>query len=415
MSSISYKDLVAKTGKQSQSGTIKPKKIVFVLPSLVAGGAERVLISLMNGLDRKKYAPEMIVLNDSGPLRDWIAPDIPYHPLGNYSVKNSLWKLLKTLNTIQPDVIMSTMAHMNYAVLLIRPFLKKKARVIVREACTPQSIIDDQRHKTIVKSAYKSLYPTADMVISPASLIIEEFEKNLKMDTSNHALLHNPVHIDRIRREETFLQKVDEDRSNTVNFICAGRLHYQKGFDRLIQSLPKLSSNQNWHLTILGVGKERENLEQLIRQYGFDDKVSMPGLSRNPWPHIGAADAFLLPSRWEGLPNVVLESLSVGTPVISMHEAGGIAEIARLSEPGAVKVASTMDEFINYMEEVRPMPSSFYRPSLLPGYFEYDAVMQRFQDLIDNRPIPMRAPAKPISKAQNNIVRPAFGRRKRAA
>lgn len=354
------------------------KKVVFVLPALTAGGAERVLITLMNGIDRNRFDPVFLTVSAQGSLRALIDPAIPFHALGNTGrVGRSLPKLLFKLRRLKPDVIVSTMAHMNFGVLLLKPFFPH-ARFIVREAITPSFILQDRGMAApLIRFLYKWLYPKADLVISPARIITDEFHTLLGVDISNHAVLPNPVDLERIRRDE----KIDlpERKSGSAHFVCAGRLHAQKGFDCLIENIP---ADMDFRLTILGEGPERLNLEKLIQQKDMGHKISLPGLSGDPWPHYAAADAFLLPSRWEGLPNVVLEALACGTPVIAMREAGGIAEITALCTPGAVTITDNMGDFIAAIKKtVRAAPGRF-RPSLLPAAYRKDVVTERFNAML---------------------------------
>jgi glycosyltransferase involved in cell wall biosynthesis len=357
-------------------------KVAFVLPTLSAGGAERVLITMMNGLDRGRFAPELVVLDENGPLRNWVAGDAGFHSLGRAKIRTGLPRLAYTLNKIAPDIIVSTMAAMNYGVLLVKPFLRKRPTIFIREAVVPSSIINNQSMPWLVRSAYKTLYPHAHKVICPAQCIIDEFKNDMRMDTTHFRLLHNPVHTERIRKDQAIGPSITPERQHTVHFICAGRLHKQKGFDQLISALPKLSMNHSWHLRILGTGAENDNLARMIHEYGLQDRVTLHGLEQNPWPLIAGADALLLPSRWEGLPNVVLESLCVGTPVISTNTAGGIREIATLAGANAVKIVDDMPGFIAAMETVTPNPSRVFRPSLLPEYFHMENVMNRFSELL---------------------------------
>lgn len=360
----------------------KPLKIAFILPLLGAGGAERVLITLMNRLDRARFAPEFIVLDEDGPMRDWIADDIPFHSLGHLRVRQSLPRLLKEIKKLNPDIVVATQAHMNFALLLLRPFLRRQ-KLIVREANVPSSIVENVRtgKPWMVRGAYKGLYPLADLVISPAQIIIDEFASYLNMKTDNHALLYNPVDEARIRGDEK-PAPAGPGREGRTHFICAGRLHRQKGFDRLIAALPSLGRD-DCSLTILGAGTEESALKHQVVALGLENRVHLPGLSSDPWPHIAAADCFLLPSRWEGLPNVVLESLSVGTPVIASKEAGGIGEIAALAAPGAVTVADGMAAFLEAMRTVKPAPAAAMRGSLLPETFRLETVMERFEGLLE--------------------------------
>jgi glycosyltransferase involved in cell wall biosynthesis len=357
-------------------------RVVFILPSLTAGGAERVLITLMNGLDRQKFEPVFVTVSAEGNLRPLIDQSIPFHDLNASRVLLSLPALYRKLKKIKPDIVVTTMAHMNFVTLLLRP-LFPKTRFIVREAVTPTFILDEHPIlKPFLKIAYRKLYSSAARVISPSQIIIDEFKSDFAMKCDNHVLLRNPVNLDLIRAQESTGLPITPERSRTVHFVASGRLHHQKGFDRLIEALPRLKSNHDWKLTILGEGPERENLEALILKHNLKDKVSLPGHSNTPWPEYAQADCFVMPSRSEGLPNVVLESLACGTPVIATQESGGIAEIAALAETGSVTVVKSMDDFIHAMAQVKPDAASAFRPSLLPREFFKETIQGEFGALL---------------------------------
>ncbi len=359
-------------------------KVTFVLPALTAGGAERVLITLMNNIERTRFHPEFVTVSDAGTLRDIIDPSIPFHSLGQGGVLRALPSLYKKLKQLQPDIVVSTMAHMNLLLLLLKPFFPK-TKFIVREAITPSFILDGHRFwAPLLRMAYRTLYPKAFRVISPAEIIIDEFRDVLGMRCTNHALLYNPVDLKRIRAEEHTENGITETRKKTVHFVSAGRLHHQKGFDMLLDALPRLDIPYEWCWTILGEGSEREALEDLIAKKGLGKHVSLPGLNSHPWPHYAMADCFLMPSRWEGLPNVVLESLACGTPVIATKESGGISEIAALAS-GNVRVVDDMDEFLTAMKTVTPAPVEKFRTSLLPDEFDRQRVITRFEAILDGQ------------------------------
>jgi glycosyltransferase involved in cell wall biosynthesis len=352
------------------------RRIVFVLPALTAGGAERVLITLMNGLDPEKFQRALVVVNNEGPLRSLVEPSIPFHVLGRGTrVSRSLHKLLFVLKKLKPDIIVSTMAHMNYGVLLLKPFFPK-TRFIVREAITPSYFLQRKFPENImIRTAYRLLYPFADVVISPAQQIIDEF-KALGLPAGNLTLLCNPVDVEKIRGSGNPV------RLPGIRYVCAGRLDPQKGFDRLIENLPRLSTEKDWHVTIFGEGEQRPELEKMIKGKGLADRVELVGYVANPWPQISGADAFLMPSRFEGLPNAVLEALACGTPAIVTRESGGIAEIAAQAAPGGVTMVENMDEFLAAMAKVTPRSDDGRRPSLLPEDYELKSVIRNFSALL---------------------------------
>jgi len=355
-------------------------KVLFVLPSLSAGGAERVLITLMNGLDRARFTPSFISVIPKGTLQQLIDKDIPVRNLGQGGVIRAIPKLYVALREARPDIVISTMAHMNFALLLLRPFFPK-TKFIVREAIVPSFILETHPLLApILKQAYGILYRQAEAVISPSQIIIDEFEDDLMIDGLRHVLLYNPVNT--VLINEKLNASINTNDTQTIRFVASGRLHHQKGFDRLILSLKDFRPAKLWHLSILGEGEQREELESLIETLNLGNNIKLVGHVENPWPHYASADAMLLPSRWEGMPNVALESLACGTPVIAMHEAGGINEIAQQAEQDAVRIANSMQEFIAMMSA--PLPQKQAGKSLLPSRFEQNSIIDSFQKLLQS-------------------------------
>lgn len=357
-------------------------RVLFVLPNLQVGGAERVIVTVMNGLDRSRFDPSFLTLSDEGPLRERIDHEIPFHSLHGRRVSRALPGIFKILRKIKPDVVVSTMAHMNFAMLLLRPFFPRTA-FIVREAALPSMIFQSRpAFIAAIKCAYRLLYPHAAAVIDPSQAIKNEFS-GMGLHLDNHFMIFNPVDTERLRSFE-----LTPNQDGKVHFVAAGTFYWPKGFDRLISALPELKMSQDWHLTILGDGRDRAILEALIRDHNLGDKVSLPGFSKQPWPIYAAADCFLLPSRSEGMPNVALEALACGTPVIGMREAGGITDIAKLA-PENVAIADTIDEFIQLMEKITPQSKTHYAPALLPKEFQLAEVVRQYSELIvemHNRP-----------------------------
>ncbi len=134
-------------------------------------------------------------------------------------------------------------------------------------------------------------------------------------------------------------------------------------------------------IIILGDGPDRAALEAQIAACGLAGRVSMPGFVTDAARHIAGADALLLPSRWEGLPNVALEALALGTVVIATPEAGGIGEIAGLAAGGAVILAKAGPEFVAAMRGVVPFTKHAPR-SLLPTQFKLEAARRHFARIV---------------------------------
>lgn len=352
------------------------KRVTFVLPDFGAGGAQRVIVSVANGLDRERYAASFLVLDDSGPWRDLVANDIPVTSLNRARLRQTLGSLRSALRSAQPDVIVSTIGYLNLGVLLCRP---SRIPVIVRESNTPHSGSKGALSRIVQRLAYAALYRRADCVVSPSNLIAGELKNDFHVPPRLIHVLRNPVDEAALRA----LASQPKRRSGGgARFVAVGRLSRQKGYDLLLDTVKSLPNDS--HVTILGEGEERAHLEALLRAHGRAECVTLAGFEPNPAPWMAGADALLLTSRWEGLPNVALESLACGTPVIAFPDAGGVAEVAGLAKQGAVTIATMGPDFLSAMAAAPRNKSAQLRDSLLPGVFRQAIVIDEYQRQIDS-------------------------------
>lgn len=269
------------------------------------------------------------------------------------------------------------MAHMNFATLLLRP-LFPSAKFIVREAIVPSFILSSHPNLVfVIKAAYKILYRLANVILCPSKDVLNELVE-LGIPASKTKLLYNPVHIHPVEKEPQTIRAELAITDDSIFFLASGRLHHQKGFDRLITHMTKLPGN--WKLVILGDGDQKNKLQTLIDQNGLQDKILLLGHTSAPWQYYRAADYFLLPSRWEGLPNVVLEALAYGTPVIAVREAHGVNEIAQFCKNGEVKVL--YDVAAMEKELCTLTRSTNVKINLLPDQFKEANVSAEFAQLL---------------------------------
>lgn len=359
------------------------RKIAFVLPNFQAGGAERVMITIANHLDRARFRPVFIVCGDYGPLRGMVAADTPVISLDRSCSWRVIPALAAAVKSSGASLAISTMAHLNILMLLAKPFLGG-VPVIVREAVTPSYFSDSLFKRTVLTLAYHLLYPFADRILSPTQMVFDEMPALLRARKSLLTRIFNPVDASFI--QDALAENVRDAYADPVQrlFVGAGRLVDQKGFDRLIVALKDWRARDDWRLVILGEGPEHARLQQLIHDYGLHQQITLAGFAANPWRVFAAADAFVLPSRHEGLPNVALEALALGTPVIAAASAGGIGEIAAVTPSGSVSLAANMDEFVALMGKVMPRTDISARDSLLPSCFSLPHVVASYEHMFDS-------------------------------
>lgn len=357
----------------------QPASIAFVLPNFFAGGAERVMITVANHLDRAQFKPIVIVFNNEGPLRNLVAADIEVVCLGTSRISHGMGAFINAVRNKKPDLIISTMLHLNMFILLMKPFTGG-IPIVVREAVTPSYFQDSAFKRGLLTIGYYFLFPFADKVLSPTKLVFEQMPRFLRGKSKKLAVIHNPVDAKSIRTKTDSSLRPALARNDQRLFVGAGRLVDQKGFDCLIKALEGWKTREDWRLIILGEGPDREKLQELIKQHGFH-QIMLGGFQSNPWAYYAAADAFVLPSRHEGLPNAALESLAMGTPVVAAASAGGIHEISEKCLNDTVLIAENMDQFVAHMNDIRIKTR---QDNLLPPDFTLARVVSMYQDVFSN-------------------------------
>jgi len=350
--------------------------IAFVLPSFTGGGAERVILSLLARIDRSRFSPSLITLSGEGPLTELLPLDVPLVDLARPRLRHAVPSLVGAIRRMRPAAVVSSLGYVNLALLASRRFLPSGTRIIVREANMPSLSLPGGPRPGLMRWLYRRYYPRADAVICSSQMMMAEMARDMGIAGEQLHVLPNPVDTPALRTETASLTAGNE---RAVRFITAGRLVRQKGYDRLIKAFADLPAE--CRLTILGEGPERPALQALCDRLG--SRVRLPGFEKNPWPHYAAADAFLMPSRWEGMPNAALEALACGTPVIATPESGAIQEIATAAPPGAVTIATWGREFAASMVAVEAIaPADKPGPSLLPSGHEPAAVARRFEEIV---------------------------------
>jgi glycosyltransferase involved in cell wall biosynthesis len=147
-----------------------------------------------------------------------------------------------------------------------------------------------------------------------------------------------------------------------------------------------LLNNSNNTLTILGDGPLKRSLKADIQELGIQNQVTLGGFVDNPWQYYAEADAFILPSRWEGMSNAALEALSCGTIVISTSSSGGIKEVQKEAVRNSIIIVDSGDEFIQTVNNLALKKESSINPSLLPKKYKLEIsvlTLEKFINCID--------------------------------
>lgn len=307
------------------------------MPNLGGGGGERIISILLNNLDRSKYQVNLVIIKKNGSnayVKD-LKDDVGIHYL---NIKNRIRlsfplvaiKLARFCFRNKVDLMFFGSGQIN---AILSPFLflfPKKTSLIARESNIPSQF----ENIAFIRLLYKNTYKNYDKVIVQSDDMYNDLHNNFQLPKSKLVKINNPVDFSFIqsKKEEEVEVNFSKDK---LNLLAAGRLTYQKGFDILIKELAKVN-DVDFHLYVLGDGEDKTDLIRLRKEHNLDGRISFLGNVDNPYVYMVRADVFVLSSRFEGFPNVVLESLSCGTPVLANNCLGGINEIIKQGSNGEV-------------------------------------------------------------------------------
>lgn len=295
----------------------KKTKILFILPSLKAGGAERVFSFVSQQLDRDTYRARLLVI---GSKKDaaYTVEGIPVTFLNKARVLHAVPALLFFLVRHPQHLVVSSIGHLNTVLALLSP-LFFRTRFVIREA----SVISVMKNfRGTGKSWYGRLsalsYPWLDAIICQSQDMADDFQRLFRIRAHKLHTIGNPI-----TNTEGPIQKSPARKPNT--FITVGRLSREKGQERLLEILGRF--REDFRYTLIGDGPEKEALLQKIGALGLQDKVTHIPFTREVNAYLEQHACFLQGSYVEGFPNAVLESCALGTPVIAFDVPGGTREI----------------------------------------------------------------------------------------
>jgi glycosyltransferase involved in cell wall biosynthesis len=298
-------------------------RVLFTIPSLEGGGAERVLTTLLIHLDRSRFEPHLALVTRTGTHLARVPPDVPVHDLGGRGPL-AFWRLARLIRRLRPDTVFSSLTFYSTLVLLLRPFCPPGIRFVARENSLPTVHVPRMPYGWLRRRLYAPAHRKADRVVCQTREMADDAVR-AGVPPDRVVVLPNPLDTAAVRARGEGPSPYPQ---GTEAVAAAGRLVPAKGFDLLLTAFARvIAERPDATLHLLGDGPERAALEERARSLGIARRVVFHGFMEDPYPHLRHARMFVLPSRYEGFPNVVLETLALGTPVVAFDCPGGSAVV----------------------------------------------------------------------------------------
>jgi len=364
------------------------ERLAFFLPGLYDGGAERTMLNLAEGIAVRGYSVDLVLARAEGSFMDAVPASVRLIDLKASRVLSSTPALVRYLRRERPIAMLSVL-HANIVALWARRLAGIPPRVILGEQNTLSSVArgeSDLRWQLYPRLA-RWFYPWADGIIAVSEGVADDLVQLLKIPRERIRVIYNPIVTPALfDKSRALIEHPWFTRGEPPVLLAAGRLTAQKAFDVLIRAFAQVRKDHRVRLLILGEGEERPALEALIREYELEQDISMPGFVLNPYPYMANAAAFVLSSRWEGLPTVIVEAMALGLPIISTDCPSGPREILQDGKYG--QLVPVEDPFALATAIETSLTAGVPRPSRQSWKsYEIECVIDRYINiLLGNEP-----------------------------
>lgn len=314
-------------------------RVTVFLPSLAGGGAERTIVTVANGLAARGATVSLVLGSAVGPYLPMVRGDVQVVDIGTPSMLLAIPALARQLRQTQPLALLSAMSHANVVAAFAHRLARSRARLVLSERAHFSSILaSDRNWRTRATQALMPLsYPRADAVVAVSHGVARDLQRHVALAPGRVLTIYNPVVDDQLLAQAAEPPTHPWLAPGGVPVVlAAGRLIAQKDFATLLTAFALLRAQRPLRLLILGDGELRADLLAQARQLGVADDVGLPGFEANPFAAMRRAAVFVLSSRFEGLPGVLIQAMACGTRVLATDCPSGPREVLQDGRWGAL-------------------------------------------------------------------------------
>lgn len=346
------------------------KKILFFIHDMMHGGAEKVLVNLVNNMDKDKYDITVMTIFDVGVNKQFLGEDIHY----KYVFKNVFRGNNAIFRLFKPETLYKYMIKDDYDIVV--SYLEDSSTRII-SGCLDENIkkfawVHSAQTEKEFRKAYKSKYEAIECYrkfdkIACVSKDVRENFINLSNIKDNVEVIYNTNETNEMIKKSK--EDVDDVvfNKNTINICGVGKVMPSKGFMRLARVHKRLiEDGYKHHIYILGEGDEKEKIEKYLNDNNLLESFSFLGYKVNPYKYVSKCDLFICPSFEEGFSTAVTESILVGTPVVTTLCSGMKELLGENNEYGIIEENSEEGIYIGLKKVLEnPQLIKYYNQQII--------------------------------------------------
>ncbi len=358
-----------------------PGPIAFFLPSVRGGGAQRVIVNLMEGITERGLPVDLVLSAAEGPYLDQLPSGARVVDLRAGRLVWSIAPLIRYLRRERPRALVSSMSHANLIALWAARLAGVSTPVMVT---VHNTMSETSMAKGLGPWLLRTFYPWARWVVAVSRGAADDLARTSGFRRERVEVVYNPVITPAVVAKAA--QAPDHPwfgPGQPPVVLGVGRLTRQKDFPTLIGAFAAVRAHRPARLIILGEGEDRAVLEALIAELGLRGDVALPGFQDNAMAYMAGSALFVLSSAWEGLPTVLIEAMAAGARVVSTDCPSGPREILQEGRLGPLVPVGDVPALSKAMlDELDRAPGGVPADALTP--FTRDAAVDHYLRLIES-------------------------------
>jgi len=318
------------------------KSIALFLGSFSTNGVARITMTLAEAFVEMGYSIDFVVSHNDGPIKKEVPKGCKVFEIGSSRPRDIVKGIGKYLKAEKPDGMIVPSWPNTASAIIAKMLYMPSLKLIVSEHSHFREAPElSKKDRFLLKYFSRWIYKMSSQVIAVSEGTKQGLNEVTGLSMSNIQVIYNPL---RAMPPSDFLAEEHELSTwwnKSKKILAVGRLEKAKDFKTLIKAFSNVVNKEDAKLIILGEGSCKDELQELIDELKLSDRVRLPGFTSNLYPYYKNADLFVLSSYNEGFGNVIIEAMSVGTPVVSTDCLSGPAEILENGKWGKlVKVGS---------------------------------------------------------------------------